>query len=113
MKDQDFVKKKHEETVDDYEALKQKIQQLSIEFLKDFKTELDKVFDLEEGTTYQSHYVYLESTGGFEVALETASKKHGLTQEIFENHEEMDWETSDDFDHLIVKRMVELGIIKG
>jgi AAA15 family ATPase/GTPase len=101
-----------------YKIPNRKKKLLTKEFLQTFKNELDKVFHEDDNEAdlskrnYINAYQHIESTSGFEKALQIACEKHNLTKAIYDYQNKLQWYDSDLFDGELMDIMLEKSIIE-
>ncbi|MGZ9583829.1 hypothetical protein [Paenibacillus marinisediminis] len=84
-------------------------------FLNTFKEELDRIFEIEKKEkhpTYSNVYGHLLGTIGFDQALQIASEKYQLVDEIYNYVKTLPWDQKDSFDVDLAELMVRRNIIE-
>lgn len=95
----------------EYEIPEQIKNLIDIDFSIDFKNNLDRIFKINTKETYNSRYFYLESTYGWDEAMESTCTKFKL-DELYKYYSNLPWYESDLFDDELCCMLVKYKIIE-
>ncbi|MFJ8528577.1 hypothetical protein [Bacillus sp. NPDC094106] len=94
--------------------LKKYQKQITLDFLKDFKKNVDTIFELDNADTlltYENTYIHLECTIGWWEAVKTTCKEHDL-HDLSDYYNNLNWMKSDVFDLELSNLLLTHDIIK-
>ncbi|MEC3272632.1 hypothetical protein [Bacillus thuringiensis] len=94
--------------------LKKYQKQITVEFLHDFKKNLDSIFKIAESPesfTYENYYIHLECTIGWWEAVKKTCEKYEL-HDLLSYYNNLNWMKSDAFDLELSHLLITNAIIK-
>lgn len=103
------VKKKSKNVI-----LKKYQKQITVDFLKDFKKNIDTTFKINNTDsllTYENTYIHLECTIGWWEAVKTTCEKYEL-HDLLSYYNNLNWMKSDAFDLELSHLLIANAIIK-
>lgn len=89
-------------------------KQITIDFLKTFKKNLDAIFNIDNSNTlptYENTYIYLEGTVGWWQSVEETCEKYEL-HDLLSYYNNLNWMKSDAFDLELSHLLITNAIIK-